>query len=40
MAQDREKALAAGGEDFDTKPIDIIRLTQKIEATFANNATP
>ena len=32
MAQDKEKALAAGCNDFDTKPIDIERLTQKIQA--------
>jgi CheY-like chemotaxis protein len=31
MAQNREKALGAGGDDFDTKPIDIVRLTQGIE---------
>lgn len=32
MSQDKEKALAAGCNDFDTKPVDIERLTQKIEA--------
>ena len=32
MAGDREKALAAGAEDFDTKPIDLERLLGKIEA--------
>ena len=32
MAGDREKALAAGAEDFDTKPIDLGRLLGKIEA--------
>lgn len=31
MSQDKEKALAAGCNDFDTKPVDIERLTQKIE---------
>lgn len=31
MAEDKAKALAAGCDDFDTKPIDIVRLTQKIE---------
>ncbi len=35
MAQDKEKALAAGCDDFDTKPIDIVRLTQKIESLLA-----
>jgi CheY-like chemotaxis protein len=32
MAGDREKAIAAGCDDFDTKPIDFPRLLQKIEA--------
>jgi CheY-like chemotaxis protein len=32
MAGDREKALAAGADDFDTKPIDLERLLGKIEA--------
>jgi len=39
MSQDREKALAAGCNDFDTKPIDIDRLTQKIQALLAKGAT-
>jgi CheY-like chemotaxis protein len=31
MAGDREKAMAAGCDDFDTKPIDLTRLLEKIE---------
>ncbi len=32
MAGDEEKALAAGCDDFDTKPIELTRLLEKIEA--------
>jgi CheY-like chemotaxis protein len=31
MASDREKALSAGCEDYDTKPIELPRLLEKIE---------
>ncbi len=32
MADDRDKALAAGCNDYDTKPIELLRLLAKIEA--------
>jgi CheY-like chemotaxis protein len=32
MAEDRAKALAAGCDDFDTKPVELARLLGKIEA--------
>jgi two-component system cell cycle response regulator DivK len=35
MAGDREKALQAGCDDFDTKPIELERLLGKIEALLA-----
>ena len=35
MAGDRERALEVGCDDFDTKPIDLARLLQKIEALIA-----
>ena len=38
MAQDKEKAMAAGCDDFDTKPVDIQRLLGKIQALL--NARP
>lgn len=39
MAEDRERALAAGCDDFDTKPVDLERLVDKIEA-LAGSALP
>ena len=38
MAGDREKALAAGCDDFDTKPVDLPRLLEKIEALLRRTA--
>ncbi len=32
MAGDRERAIAAGCDDFDTKPVEMSRLLDKIEA--------
>jgi len=32
MAGDREKAIAAGCDDFDTKPVEMPRLLDKIQA--------
>ena len=39
MGADRERALAAGCDDFDTKPIDMERLTGKIAALVPDGAT-
>lgn len=32
MSSDRDKALAAGCDDFDTKPVDFVRLMEKLDA--------
>ena len=32
MAVDRERAMAVGCDDFDTKPVELTRLLEKIEA--------
>jgi CheY-like chemotaxis protein len=37
MAGSREKALAAGCDEFDTKPIDFDRLMQKISLLLGKN---
>ena len=38
MSGDREKALAVGCDDFDTKPIELDRLLAKIEVLLARGA--
>ena len=40
MAGDREKAIAAGCDEFDTKPVDLTRLLEKIEALLGWAAGP
>ncbi len=40
MATDREKAMEAGCDDYDTKPIELPRLLGKIEAMLAGVKPP
>ena len=40
MAGDREKALAAGCDDFDTKPVELPRLLEKVRALLPKKETP
>ena len=40
MAGDREKAVAAGCDDYDTKPVELPRLLQKIETLLARAGQP
>ena len=40
MAGDREKALEAGGDDFDTKPVDFQRLLAKITTLLQEGIRP
>jgi CheY-like chemotaxis protein len=39
MAGDREKAIAAGCDDFDTKPVEMSRLLDKIDALVKRQAS-
>jgi len=38
MTDDRDKALAAGCDDFDTKPVELSRLLSKIQALLGRHA--
>ena len=40
MAGDRERAIEAGCDDFDTKPIDLARLLAKIDALLSRQSQP
>ena len=40
MSSDRDKALEAGCDDYDTKPIELPRLLLKMEALLSGNAPP
>ncbi|MBI4247597.1 MAG: response regulator [Candidatus Rokubacteria bacterium] len=40
MAGDREKALAAGCDDYDTKPVDFAKLLEKIQTILARRRKP
>jgi two-component system cell cycle response regulator DivK len=40
MAGDREKALAAGCDEYDTKPVEFARLLGKIQALLGGPAPP
>jgi CheY-like chemotaxis protein len=39
MAGDRDKAMAAGCDDYDTKPVELPRLLEKIEALLGGSGT-
>jgi CheY-like chemotaxis protein len=40
LSTDREQALAAGCDDYDTKPVELPRLLGKIEALLARKSSP
>lgn len=39
MSDDRDKAVAAGCDDYDTKPVDLPRLLEKIEGLLRGSRT-
>ena len=39
MSEDRDRALAAGCDDYDTKPVELPRLLEKIEALLDTDAS-
>ncbi len=40
MERDRKKALDAGFDEFDTKPINLLRLLEKISALLGKHGAP
>jgi CheY-like chemotaxis protein len=40
MNEDRDKALGAGCDDFDTKPVELVRLLGKIEELLKKRSAP
>jgi CheY-like chemotaxis protein len=40
MASDRERAVEAGCDDYDTKPVELTRLLEKVERLLASRRAP